>query len=46
MHAYVLFMMLSLRLGIHAKDDSKYTSDLHSSENRLHMLPLLTVVAA
>jgi len=46
MHASVLFMMLSLSLGMHAKDDSKYTSDLHSSENRLHVLPLLSVLAA
>ena len=46
MHASVLFMMLFFRLGMHAKDDSKYTSDLHNSKNRLHELPLLTVLAA
>jgi hypothetical protein len=42
MHASVLFMMLSFSLGMHAKDDSKHTSELHTSARmKLNILALV-----
>jgi hypothetical protein len=44
MHASVLFMIVSFKLGMHANDDSKHTIDLHSSETvELNELALLTL---
>jgi hypothetical protein len=45
MHASVLFIMLSFNLGMHAKDDSKHTSEFDSSAGiRLNELALLSSV--